>query len=185
MINNLRWIGVLGAFYVACAAVGTAQASGPDDGAGTRGPGAIEAAATATGTMPMWLAALDERSAALNREYGLGDHVDRRQLGAADPKWLVSLSKRSKAMNRAHGLGEYRMREAAHATPVIHADDRSGLRGRGAIVFAAAIAPTVASSDGGFAWDEAALSAVATLAVGILLGAGAVSIRYRRGLTLR
>ena len=25
MINNLRWIGVLGAFYVACAAVGTAR----------------------------------------------------------------------------------------------------------------------------------------------------------------
>jgi len=25
MINNLRWIGALGAVYVACAAVGTAQ----------------------------------------------------------------------------------------------------------------------------------------------------------------
>ena len=31
MINNLRCIGALGAVYVACAAVGTAQAAGPDD----------------------------------------------------------------------------------------------------------------------------------------------------------
>ena len=46
-------------------------------------------------------------------------------------------------------------------------------------------APTVAPGDGGFAWDDAALSAVATLAVGVLLGAGAVSIRYRRSPTLR
>jgi len=44
MINNLRWIGVLGAVYVACAAVGTAQAAGPDDRAEARGPGAIAAA---------------------------------------------------------------------------------------------------------------------------------------------
>ena len=43
MINNLRWIGVLGAVYVACAAVGTAQAAGPDDRAEARGPGAIAA----------------------------------------------------------------------------------------------------------------------------------------------
>ena len=42
MINNLRWIGALGAVYVACAAVGTAQAA-PDDRAEARGPGAIEA----------------------------------------------------------------------------------------------------------------------------------------------
>ena len=33
--------------------------------------------------------------------------------------------------------------------------------------------------------SSAALSAVATVAVGVLLGAGGVSIRYRRGLTLR
>ena len=43
MINNLRWIGALGAVYVACAAVGTAQAAGPDDRAEARGPGAIAA----------------------------------------------------------------------------------------------------------------------------------------------
>ena len=46
MINNLRWIGVLGAAYVACAAVGTAQAAAPDDRAEARGPGAIAAAST-------------------------------------------------------------------------------------------------------------------------------------------
>ena len=44
MINNLRWIGALGAVYVACAAVGTAQAAAPDDRAEARGPGAISAA---------------------------------------------------------------------------------------------------------------------------------------------
>ena len=92
MINNLRWIGALGAVYVACAAVGTAQAAAPDDRAEARGPGAISAA-PASG----------------------------RNLPAGD----------------------------------------------------------------GLAWDDAALSAVATVAVGVLLGAGGVSIRYRRGLTLR
>ena len=92
MINNLRWIGALGAVYVACAAVGTAQAAAPDDSAEARGPGAIS---------------------------------------AAPPP-----------------------------------------------------APNLPAGDG-LAGDDAALSAVATVAVGVLLGAGGVSIRYRRGLTLR
>ena len=92
MINNLRWIGALGAVYVACAAVGTAQAAAPDDRAEARGPGAISAAPASGPNLP---------------------------------------------------------------------------------------------ADDGLAWDDAALSAVATLAVGVLLGAGGVSIRYRRGLTLR
>lgn len=129
MINNLRWIGVLGAVYVACAAVGTAQAAAPDDRAEARGPGAI-AAAQAPGR-----------------------------------DWFE--------------------REAAKAVPVIHADDRSGLRGSDRAVLAAPPAPTIAPAADGFAWDDATLSAVATLAVGVLIGAGGVSIRYRRGLTLR
>jgi len=91
MINNLRWIGALGAACVAFAAVGTAQAA-PDDRAEARGPGATSAAP--------------------------------------------------------------------------------------------APAPNLSAGDG-LAWDDAALSAVATVAVGVLLGAGGVSIRYRRGLTLR
>jgi hypothetical protein len=129
MINNLRWISALGAVYVACAAVGTAQAAGPDDRAEARGPGAI---ATTSG------AGLD---------------------------WFE--------------------REAAKVTPVIHAGDRSGLRGSATVALAAPVAPTIASADEGFAWDDAAVSAAATLAIGALLGAGAVSIRYRRSLTLR
>ena len=129
MINNLRWIGVLGAVYVACAAVGTAQAAAPDDRAEARGPGAIAAAST------------------------------------PGPDWLE--------------------REVAKAVPVIHADDRSGLRGSDRVVLAVPPAPTISPADDGFAWDDAALSAVATLAVGVLIGAGGVSIRYRRGLTLR
>ncbi len=139
MINNLRWIGVLGAVYVACAAVGTAQAAGPDDRAEARGPGAIAETATPG---PDWLVALDARSNALNRQYGLGDE-----------------------------------------TTVIHADDRSGLRGSAVVALPAPVAPTIASAGDGFAWDDAAVSGAATLAVGALLGAGAVSIRYRRGLS--
>jgi len=129
MINNLRWIGVLGAVYVACAAVGTAQAAAPDDRAEGRGPGAISAAQ------------------------------------APGPDWFE--------------------REVAKSAPVIHADDRSGLRGSDRVVLAASPAPTIAPAEGRFAWDDAALSAVATLAVGALLGAGAVSIRYRRSPTPR
>ena len=62
MINNLRSIGAVGAVYVAVAAVGTAQAAGPDDRAEARGPGAIGAAAALTGNTPPWLRALNERS---------------------------------------------------------------------------------------------------------------------------
>ena len=127
MINNLRSIGVLGAVYVACATVGTAQAAGPDDRADARGPGAISAE-----TRP-------------------------------DRHWFE--------------------REAASATTVIHADDRSGLRGPATVALAAPVTPTITSADDGFAWDDAAVSAAATLAVGALLGAGAVSIRYRRSLS--
>ena len=127
MINNLRWIGALGAVYVACAAVGTAQAAAPDDRAEARGPGAISAA-------------------------------------------------------RAPGPDRLE-REVAKSAPVIHADDRSGLRGSDRVVLAASPAPTIAPAEGRFAWDDAALSAMATLAVGALLGAGAVSIRYRRSPT--
>lgn len=131
MINNLRWIGALGAVYVACAAVGTAQAS-PDDRAEARGPGAL---AAASAPMSGWL----ERAVA----------------------------------------------RATPVSPVIHADDRSGLRGSDRLVLAAPPPPTIAPAGDGLAWDDAALSAVASLAVGVLLGAGAVSIRYRHGLTLR
>jgi len=185
MINNLRWIGALGAVYVAFAAVGTAQAS-PDDRAEPRGPGAIGAETAVTGNTAPWLVALDERSTALNREHGLGDHAERGQLGAPGLNWLVALNARSNAMNRTHGLGDQLAeRGAGGTTPVIRADDRSGLRGQGAVTFAATSLPTLAAADDGFAWSDAALSAIASLAVGVLLGAGAVSIRYRHGLTLR
>ncbi len=142
MINNLRWIGALGAVYVAFAAVGAAQAA-PDDRAEARGPGAIEAEAPVPGDTAPWLAALSARSAELNREYGLGDY---RQPFAAD--------------------------------------DRSGLRGSDRLALTVVSVPTTTADDG-FAWDDAALSVAATLGIAALLGAGAVSIRYRRGLTPR
>ena len=149
MINNVRWLGALGAVYVACAAVGTAQAS-PDDRAVARGPGVIGVEAAITDTTAPWLVALNARSEALNREYGLGDHAERRQLDAPGPNWLAALNARSEALNRKYGLGDY-------------GETRAGA---------------------GLAWSSAARSAVASLAVGVLLGAGAVSIRYRHGLTL-
>ena len=139
MINNLRWIGALGAVYVAFAAVGTAQAA-PDDRAEARGPGAI---AAVTGDTAPWLAALSARSAELNREYGLGDY--RRPFAA---------------------------------------DDRSGLRGSDRLALTVVSVPSTTADDG-FAWDDAALSVAATLGIAALLGAGAVSIRCRRGLTPR
>ena len=68
---------------------------------------AIGAGAAVTGNTPPWLRALNERSEALNQQYGLGDHAERRQLGAPGPDWLVALNARSDALNRKYGLGEY------------------------------------------------------------------------------
>ena len=84
MINNLRWIGLLGASYVAWAAVGTAQAAGPD-----------------------WRVALNARSHAMNRYYGLGEYSRHGAQSASSPDWLVGLNARSDALNRTYGLGEY------------------------------------------------------------------------------
>jgi len=67
---------------------------------------AIGAGAAITGNTPPWLEALNERSEALNREYGLGD-AERRQLGGPGPNWREALEARSEAMNRYYGLGEY------------------------------------------------------------------------------
>ena len=91
MINNLRWIGVLGAFYVACAVPGAAQA--------------------VSGATAPWLEALNARSAALNHEYGLGDHAQRRQLGTPGSNWLVALNARSEVLNRTYGLGDHGARK--------------------------------------------------------------------------
>ena len=68
---------------------------------------AIGAGAAVTGNTPPWLKALNERSEGLNREYGLGDHAERRQLGAPNPTWREALQARSEAMNRYYGLGEF------------------------------------------------------------------------------
>ena len=68
---------------------------------------AIGAGAAITGNTPPWLEALNERSEALNREYRLGDHAERRALGAPGPSWREALQARSEAMNRYYGLGEH------------------------------------------------------------------------------
>ena len=77
---------------------------------------AIGAGTAVTGNTPPWLRALNERGEALNREYGLGDHAERRQLGAPGPDWLVALNARSEAMNRYYGLGEYARQSSRSAS---------------------------------------------------------------------
>jgi hypothetical protein len=77
---------------------------------------AIGAGAAVTGNTPPWLKALNERSEALNQQYGLGDHAERRQLGAPGPDWLVALNARSEAMNRYYGLGEYARQSSRSAS---------------------------------------------------------------------
>ena len=98
MINNLRSIGALGAVYVACAAVWHRPGGRPGR------------------PCPSGSTALNERSEALNREYGLGDHAKRRQLGAPGPNWLVALNARSDGSNRKYGLGEYGRQGAGTAS---------------------------------------------------------------------
>src|SRR4029079_553443 len=158
MINNLRWIGALGAACVAFAAVGTAQAA-PDDRAEARGPGAIEAEAPVPVDTAPWLAALSARSAELNREYGLGDY--RRPFAADDRSGL---------------RGSDRLALTAVSLP-------SQTAGQGSARAAPSAPARVTPRNDAFAWDAAALSVAAPLGIAALLGAGAVSIRYRRGLT--
>jgi hypothetical protein len=68
------------------------------------------AAATA-GDDQAWREALEARSIALNREYGLADRP-RRVLDAPGAGWLEALRARSAAMNRAYSLGRYAGRGA-------------------------------------------------------------------------
>ena len=78
----------------------------------------IGAGAAATSGTPDWLDALNARSAALNKQHGLGDDAGRRPLTAPGPEWLEALTARSDAMNREYGLGEYTRQTArASSTP--------------------------------------------------------------------
>jgi hypothetical protein len=78
----------------------------------------IGAGSAATSGTPDWLDALNTRSAALNKQHGLGDDTGRRTLGAPGPGWLQALEARSDAMNRAYGLGKYARQPArSSSTP--------------------------------------------------------------------
>ena len=74
----------------------------------------IGAGAAATSGTPDWLDALNARSAALNKQYGLGDDAGRRTLAAPGPDWLQALMARSDAMNREYGLGKLRASDRAN-----------------------------------------------------------------------
>lgn len=63
-----------------------------------------------------WQTALNARSEALNKQYGLGEH-GRSELGATAPGWLQALEARSDALNRRYGLGEYARSTTGGNTP--------------------------------------------------------------------
>jgi hypothetical protein len=54
---------------------------------------------------PDWLQALNARSDALNRQYGLAKYV--RTTGSSIPAWRTALMARSDALNRKYGLGNH------------------------------------------------------------------------------
>jgi hypothetical protein len=93
----------------------------PDDAGGIQGVGSV------TSPTPTWLTALQLRSEALDRQYGLGKEN-------ATPTWLKALQLRSEALDRQYGLGK------ENATSAPQADDGFGSKDAsigGAIVIAA------------------------------------------------
>ena len=53
---------------------------------------------------PAWKTALETRSQALDRTYGLGEQA-RTLAGTATPGWLIALTLRSELLDRKYGLG--------------------------------------------------------------------------------
>lgn len=82
-----------------------ATASGGFNTAGVRMRSMRRRALGAPG--PGWLAALNARSVALNRRYGLGEYARQGAQHVATPDWLLALNARSEALNRRYGLGKY------------------------------------------------------------------------------
>jgi hypothetical protein len=71
----------------------------------------------AAGTdQPGWRKALNARSEALNREYGLGNPA-LRALSVASPAWQQGLRARSEALNLQYGLGGHTIRTLSVASP--------------------------------------------------------------------
>ena len=56
---------------------------------------------------PDWLQALQARSDALNRSYGLGRYARESAHASTTSEWLAALNARSDALNRQYGLGRY------------------------------------------------------------------------------
>jgi hypothetical protein len=56
---------------------------------------------------PNWQQALQARSAAMNRYYGLGEYARHGARSQSVPAWLATLNARSDALNRQYGLGDY------------------------------------------------------------------------------
>jgi hypothetical protein len=77
---------------------------------------AIGAATAVAGAAekPGWQKALNARSDALNREYGLGEYA-RSRLGTSDSGWQEALRVRSEELNREYGLGTYARKASAAA----------------------------------------------------------------------
>jgi hypothetical protein len=59
---------------------------------------------------PGWLKALNERSDALNKKYGLGVYARTGEANSTTPAWLKALNERSDALDRKYRLGNYATR---------------------------------------------------------------------------
>ena len=66
---------------------------------------AISTEAASSRGGPDWLQALNARSDALNRQYGLAKYA--RTTDSNTPPWRTALIARSDALNRKYGLGHY------------------------------------------------------------------------------
>lgn len=159
--------------------------------------GAIGAGVGMTGTAPAWLEALEARSEALNKEYGLGDYAEPRVLGTTGPGWKKALMARSDAMNRRYGLGDYARRNArsspapgtvSYPSHVIGGGERSwnGLTLPPSADVQAAPASqrgTATASDDDFEWTSFGAGAGVSVLAAMLVG-GVLSIRNRRTVEL-
>jgi hypothetical protein len=159
---------------------------------------AVGAGPGMTGSTPAWLQALEARSEALNKEYGLGDYAQRHALGAPGPGWKEALMARSDAMNRRYGLGNYSRQTARSSTTpgtVSYPSHVIGAGGRywngltlpppaGVQAAPAGLRGTATASDDDFEWTSFGAGAgVAGLLAAVLAG-GVVSIRKRRTVRL-
>ena len=126
----------------------------PDDRGGPLGVGAV------TNSTPIWMKALQVRSEALDRQYGLGQDD-------AMSTYEKALQVRSEALDRYYGLGNKAETETSNTgwyTGLEFAD-----------------MPPVQTSADGFAWGKATFGIGAVLLAALLAATTVVATRSRHG----